>query len=92
MELKFNKKHDFKLPTGVLGAALAPHGRALAAGCMDGVYELSFETRDQRKLFAHDSYVSSTAWPTEDLILSAGYDGCESTSLWTILQDLERIL
>ncbi len=76
MELKFNKKHDFKLPTGVLGAALAPHGRALAAGCMDGVYELSFETRDQRKLFAHDSYVSSTAWPTEDLILSAGYDGC----------------
>ena len=75
MDLKFRRTHAFKLPTGVLGAALAPHGRALVAGCMDGVYELSFEARQHRKLFAHESYVSSTAWPTEDLILSAGYDG-----------------
>jgi WD40 repeat protein len=69
------KKHEFKLPTGVLAAALAPDGDSLVAGCMDGVYRLRFDPHEHKKLFSHDSYVSSTAWLADDQLLSAGYDG-----------------
>jgi WD40 repeat protein len=69
------KKHEFKLPTGILAAALAPDGQALIAGCMDGVYRCDVDAKNQQKLYQHDSYVSSVAWLADDVILSAGYDG-----------------
>ncbi len=69
------KKHEFKLPTGILAAALAPDGKALVAGCMDGVYRCGIDAKHEQKLYGHDSYVSSVAWLADDVILSAGYDG-----------------
>ncbi len=67
--------HAWKLPMGVLATSLAPDGQSLLAGCMDGVYRVQFDPHQQEKLYAHDSYVSSTAWLPDDTLLSAGYDG-----------------
>lgn len=72
---KLTKKHEHKLPTGLLSASLAPDGVALVAGCMDGVYRLDLESGEHEKLYSHDSYVSSTAWLGDNRLLSAGYDG-----------------
>lgn len=69
------KKHNFTLPTGVLSASLDADGTSLVAGCMDGVYRLKFDPQEHQKLYAHESYVSSTASLSDDKILSAGYDG-----------------
>jgi WD40 repeat protein len=70
-----SKKHEFKLPSGVLGASLSPDGASLVAACMDGVYRLNFDPHEHQKLYSHGSYVSSTEWLANDKILSAGYDG-----------------
>lgn len=71
-ELK--KKLEFKLPTGILAASLA-HGESLVAGCMDGVYLVNFATEQTEKLYQHESYVSTVALVSDELVLSAGYDG-----------------
>ncbi|MCA9139913.1 MAG: WD40 repeat domain-containing protein, partial [Planctomycetales bacterium] len=73
--MKLERRHDHKLPTGVLGASLSPDGRSIVAGCMDGVYKQSLDDGGHQKLYAHHSYVSSAKWVREDLILTAGYDG-----------------
>ena len=69
------KKHDHKLPTGILGAALSPDGKSLVAGCMDGVYQTDLETGEHRKLYQHGSYVSSAVWANENVVITTGYDG-----------------
>ncbi len=69
------KKHDFKLPTGILGASFAPDGQSLVAACMDGVYRVELASQQEKKLYQHDSYVSSAAWVSNELLVSAGYDG-----------------
>ena len=72
---ELTRNRDFKLPTGILSAAPAPDGSALVAGCMDGVYRLDLASGEHHKLYGHDSYVSSVTWPSDNLVLSAGYDG-----------------
>lgn len=85
---KLTKKHAFKLPTGVLSASLAPDGKSLVAGCMDGVYSLQFDPHEEQKLYTHDNYVSSTARLVDDRLLSAGYDG---TVHWFDLKSGKRL-
>lgn len=75
LKLELKRKHDWKLPMGVLSASLAPDGRSLLAGCMDGVYRVRFDPHKAEKLWTHESYVSSTAWLPDDVLISAGYDG-----------------
>ncbi len=70
-----NKKRDWKLPTGVLGAALSDDENSLIAGCMDGVYRLNFDPHQEEPLYRHDTYVSSVALLGGDVVVSAGYDG-----------------
>lgn len=70
---KQTKEH--KLPSGVLAASVSPNGKTIAAACMNGVYRIDLESGQPRRLYQHDSYVSSVDWVTDDLILSAGYDG-----------------
>ncbi len=65
----------FKLPTGILDAALAADGKSLVAGCMDGVFIADLEGKTFAKIDQHASYVSSVAWLSEGIVLSAGYDG-----------------
>lgn len=72
----FERIQDTKLPMGVLSASIAPDASSLMAGCMDGVYRLDLKTKDYRKLYSHESYVSSSVWlPESDQLISAGYDG-----------------
>ncbi|PHS10613.1 MAG: hypothetical protein COA78_11170 [Blastopirellula sp.] len=42
---------------------------------MDGVYHLQFDPNEDRKLYSHSSYVSSTAWLKNNQVISTGYDG-----------------
>jgi WD40 repeat protein len=61
---------------GVLSTSIASDASSLMAGCMDGVYRLDLKSNDYRKLYAHDSYVSSSVWLADsDLLISAGYVG-----------------
>jgi WD40 repeat protein len=74
--IALEKKHAHKLPMGVLAAALLPDGNKVAAACMDGVYLTSLDNSTQpRRLYGHQSYVSSVCAIDERLIVSAGYDG-----------------
>lgn len=66
----------FKVPTGVLGAAVSSDGKSLVVGCMDGVYRADLMTATSDRIARHGSYVSSTAFlPDQGLAVSAGYDG-----------------
>ncbi len=70
------KSTHFKLPTGILGAALATEDDVLIAGCMDGVYVAKLSEKKSTKIGEHGSYVSSVAsLPAQNTIVSAGYDG-----------------
>ncbi len=79
--MKLNKLHGHKLPMGVLSAALLPDDglrddSGLIAGCMDGVYLTSIEENaESKRLYQHESYVSSVEVIDENTIVSAGYDG-----------------
>ena len=74
-QLALKKKREFKLPTGILAASLAADGQSLVAGCMDGVYRVETASGQHEKLYQHESYVSSAAWVSNELLISAGYDG-----------------
>ena len=72
----FNRTIDFKLPMGILDAALLPDEKSLVAACMDGVYIADLTDRSFRKIGRHDSYVRSAAVLVEkQQIVTAGYDG-----------------
>lgn len=75
MKLLVERKTDFKLPTGVLDAALAAEGTTLVAGCMDGVYRADLQRQSFDLLDVHSSYVSSVQWLNDGTVISAGYDG-----------------
>jgi WD40 repeat protein len=71
-----NRTVDFKLPTGILGAALGPDDDELIAGCMDGIYRARLSTKASQQTGRHSSYVSSAAWiPRLGQYVTAGYDG-----------------
>lgn len=82
-EMQLKKKHDGKLPTGLLSVALSPDESELLTGCFDGVYrvELPQDEDSERtefvneKLYSHGNYVSSVVWTRENVAISAGYDG-----------------
>lgn len=74
MKLQVKRTHEFKLPTGVLDAALADDGTVIA-GCMDGVYQSDLAGASEL-LDVHSSYVSSVRLlPDQQTVISAGYDG-----------------
>lgn len=66
---------EFKLPTGVLSAALSEDQDCVACACIDGVYLLKLDSGELKKLYQHGSYVSSIEWLSSEVIVSAGYDG-----------------
>lgn len=71
-----NRSIHFKLPTGVLGAALSDDGQRLLCGCMDGAYSADLAEQSYEKVGEHGSYVSSVAWLGDmQTAVSAGYDG-----------------
>ena len=75
-ELKTTRTTDFKVPTGVLGAALSPDGESLFAACMDGVYRTSLTDKSVERIGEHSSYVSSAvACGRTNQLITAGYDG-----------------
>ncbi len=71
----FELTSEFKLPMGILAGAVAPDGKQVVAGCMDGVYRADLQTQQFEKLYSHDSYVTSVHWLSGESIVSAGYDG-----------------
>lgn len=75
-QITLNRTTHFKLPTGILGAALSPDGRMLAAACMDGVYRADLQAKLAEKIGQHDSYASSAFFVSDqNVVVSAGYDG-----------------
>ncbi|QDU39587.1 WD domain, G-beta repeat [Maioricimonas rarisocia] len=75
-QLTLNRSIHFKVPTGILGAAVTPDGGTLAAACMDGVYLADFEAQSAERIGTHASYASSAAFLTsQNAVVSAGYDG-----------------
>lgn len=76
MKIQVERINDFKLPTGILDVASTSDGGMLAAGCMDGVYQIDPANRSFELLDVHSSYVSSVQLLNEDrTVVSAGYDG-----------------
>ncbi len=47
----FTKSIEFKLPMGILAGAVAPDGKQIVAGCMDGVYQADLESKQFQKLY-----------------------------------------
>lgn len=74
-KLEPKRTQEFKLPSGVLSAAVASDEQSIVAGCMDGVYRVDRESGNHQRLYQHESYVSSVEWIASDQIVSAGYDG-----------------
>lgn len=79
---------EWKLPSGVLSAALSEDGEKILCGCLDGVYLVDMETSEISKLYAHDSYVSSVEWLSDRTLVSAGYDG---RIIWFDMQEAQEI-
>ncbi len=74
--VKLTKQASHEMPSGVLGIAHGADEDRLFAACIDGVYELSLSDGKHRRLYEHQSYVSSVAYlPTHKTLVSAGYDG-----------------
>lgn len=68
--------NHFKLPTGILGAAVHQTGDSLAAACMDGVYVADLNAKTFDKVDEHKSYASSAEFIDDgSTIVTAGYDG-----------------
>ncbi|MEC7679274.1 MAG: hypothetical protein VX694_08365, partial [Planctomycetota bacterium] len=79
---------EWKLPSGVLSAALSKDGDKVLCGCLDGVYLVDMETSEISKLYAHDSYVSSVEWLSDRTLVSAGYDG---RIIWFDMEEAQEI-
>lgn len=87
--LTLKELHKQKLPMGVLAAALVPDGNGIVAGCMDGVYVASLDKSvEPRRLYSHDSYVSSVGLLDDGKLVSASYDG---TACWFDLSTEDKI-
>ncbi|TWT91516.1 WD40 repeat domain-containing protein [Stieleria varia] len=75
-KITLKESSRYKLPMGVLSATLLSDNDSLIAACMDGVYRSSLSKREQpRRLYTHDSYVSSVVALDDGVIVSASYDG-----------------
>lgn len=77
MAISLTKSNHFKLPTAVLGAAVAADGQSIVAGCMDGVFHVDLASKQANKIGEHSSYVSSARILSKhNSYVTAGYDGC----------------
>jgi WD40 repeat protein len=93
--MKLILAHDHKLPTGVLGLAIAPDGSRAFAACADGaLYEVDPAT-GKAEPFAdkHESFASGCVLlPDGRTVISGGYDGklmwhdVESRRCWRHVQ------
>jgi len=75
--MKLTLAHDQKLPTGVLGLAITPDGRAAYAACADGaLYEIDPDTGKADAFEErHGSYASGCVLlPDGRTVISGGYD------------------
>jgi WD40 repeat protein len=76
--MKLTLAHDYKLPTGAFGLAIAPDGSRAFATCADGVlYDIDLAT-GQTTPFAgkHSSYATGCVLlPDGRTVISGGYDG-----------------
>lgn len=72
---KLQRTIDFKLPAGVLSAALADDDRTLVAACLDGVYRADLMSKEAHLIDKHQSYVSSVAFLNDSTVITGGYDG-----------------
>lgn len=76
--MKLTLAHDHKLPTGVLGLAVAVDGRRGFATCTDGaLYEVDLES-GKAEPFAtkHESFASACVLlPDGRTVITGGYDG-----------------
>lgn len=79
---------EFKLPTGILGGALSSDGKSLVVGCMDGVFVANLESKTANRIDQHESYVSSVAFLSDEIVVSAGYDGALH---WTNVAEQKRV-
>ncbi|MEZ6122996.1 MAG: hypothetical protein R3C49_07460 [Planctomycetaceae bacterium] len=70
-----SRSNHFKLPTGILGAALSETGDQLAAACMDGVYLCDLKSKSHERIGRHSTYASSVSFLPDNGLVSAGYDG-----------------
>jgi WD40 repeat protein len=70
------RTHAFKLPSGILGAALSLDEQTLVAACLDGVYATDLSGEQAVRIGRHDSYVSAAVRiPGTDTVVTGGYDG-----------------
>jgi WD40 repeat protein len=80
--MKLTLEHDHKLPTGVLGLAVAPDGKRAYASCVDGTVQAVDSTSGETQAFPgrHQSFASGCALLRDRrTLISSGYDG---TLLW----------
>ena len=78
MTMKLTLAHDHKLPTGVLGLALAPDGSQAFAACADGALYVVDLASGNADAFAekHSSFASGCVLlPDGRTVISGGYDG-----------------
>jgi len=68
---------EWKLPSSVLGLAMAPDLQKFYAACMDGgIYEVIAGKGGQHQIGKHSSYASSVhLLPDGERLVSGGYDG-----------------
>jgi WD40 repeat protein len=88
--VKIELVKELKLPTAVLALDAAPDGRILFAACLDGgIYEVSLESGEHRRLAKHNSYASGVTFlPKTGLVISGGYDG---QLLWLDPRELKTV-
>ncbi len=70
---QWKQTQSAKLPTGILAMSDLAADQ-MVVGCMDGVYAVSLDTLEAKKLDSHGNYVSGVAI-ANDHVISAGYDG-----------------
>ena len=76
--MKLTLAHDHKLPTGVLGLAVAPDGRRAFAACADGaIYAVNLaDGKAEAFEGKHQSFASGCVLlPDGKTVISGGYDG-----------------
>src|SRR3954469_20399588 len=76
--MKLTLAHNYQLPTGVLGLAIAPDGARAFAACADGLLYDVDPASGHAEPFAgrHQSFASGCVLlPDGRTVISAGYDG-----------------
>jgi WD40 repeat protein len=76
-QIELKLAHELKLPSPVLGLAVARDNAAFYASCMDGrIYAVEATKDNPRQIGRHDSYASSVhLLPDQRTLISGGYDG-----------------